>query len=323
MFNPLKNYYLRKKFTSFIYTGNEDPHILATLLYPNGAWIKKHSDDIWAMSKKTDSEIWKKRNTIVYNATIKSFSELYASADIFLMDYNKYTVPSAKFDIIQIYDINTPREQIITDMAFKKFVFEDNGYGYKIKKCIVLFPKKHTVGEKVNITDFFTTEDVTKEVHPIWKKFNCILSQDRKSLSQTTSTPVFENNMVYIDYSNPTEDRDNDVCKPEQQYCRARIGRSGIIQWGASFLPSARRKHGASADLTHIEFLINVTKEYNTVYMHNPEFEKAHHREMAKMFPEKHQELYELNKKIKFWENYTPLPSGAPKDFLSYFKEAK
>ncbi len=300
MFNNLKsclrNYYLKKRFTSFVYSGKENPRILATLLYPNGKWVKKQDDNIYSMYEETRDFSYERTATI-YNATAMNPSEIYATADILVCDYSRYVNRTTKFNIVEVYNMETPKEQIINDMAFKKFVFELNDF--EIKKCIVLYPQRPKIGQKVRITDFFIQEDITKQVLSVWKIFKEIPYQDLNPLLQTEKTTVVEDDVVFIDYSNletvkyENEENYDYRSRPSQWRCRAKIGNENRI----IYCP-----HKNNIAPVQVDFLIDVTCDYGRVYMRNSEFEKSHHREMAKMFPSKSSKLYELNEKVTEWK---------------------
>ena len=308
----LKNYYLKKKFTSFICSGREDPSTMATLLYPHGKWIKKQNNNIYSMCRET---CYWSFGSNVYNATVINPSGIYATVDILVRDYNHYTDRGAKFNIVEVYDINTPKEQIINDMAFKKFVFETNDF--EIKKCIVLYFKPQKVGQKVTVTDFFMPEDITKQVLPVWENYKSIPYQDIQVLSTTDKTARIENNAVFIDYSfrdlKKCENKENYDYhfRPNQIKCRIQIENDDRIVCFNYF----RKKNKA---LAQIEFLTGVTRDCERVYMRNADFEKSYHREMAKMFPSKSTELYEFNEKVVEWVNYTPIEINT-ENLLDFF----
>lgn len=300
--NRLKNYSIKKNFTSFTYQGNEDFHTIATLLYPNGIWVKKDKD-LYNMYDNTRVYSFSK-GAPIYNATIINPSGLYASADILIEDFNSYTDRNIKFDIIEVYNLDTPKEQIIYNMAFKKFVFETSDF--EIKKCIVLYVKKLKAGQPAEATKLFVKEDITKQILPVYEKFEKIPFQDIEPLPLRNKTKAkFENDAVYIDYSHrqywKNKKHYESYSYPYQYKCRAKVGNDPTTKHLISFL------HKEDFPLLHINFITGLAKDYDRVYMRNAEFEKAHHREMAKMFPEKRTELYSLNEKIAKWVNYFPI----------------
>ena len=313
--SKLRWLYFKKKYNEINYSPTLDIHLLACLLYPHGTRIKKQ-EDIYSMYDNTLLLSYKDKSTI-YNATVINPSGIYATADILLKEPRQEFQYEDKFNIIEAYEYNVPMEEIINDMSFKKYVFEINDF--KIRKCIILRAKNYKENTKLNINDLFDAQDITKQAAPIYEQIKKIAYQDITPIKQTTSKLTASPYIAYIDYSRRNlqewENGENFEFrnKPEQSSCRILLNNQMHY-----FTKSRRKGKKVNNNLSQVQFLVNITAYCDTVYIRNCNFEKSHHMEMAKMFPQMANKLCELNKKLYEWKSYSPLPDMP--DCLSIFK---
>lgn len=311
--NKIKNHRLSKKYTKLMYPPQADIHTLARLLYPNGAWVKLDNDNIDKMSDQTRKLSWKYQT--IYGGVAMLPSELYATSDIL------YRESPSWWHIIEAYDSDVPQIEIINDMAFKRFIFER--YGFPIRKCIALKVRQYAPDSLVYIKDLFDVVDVTQEVIPTFKQFQKIPTQDISLHIPSEVKLPKSDKVAYIDYScSDCERNDNwyDCIRPSQTLCRVFI--DGRVVHFKQYL---RRYANDNIQRSLVDFLIRQTEKTEKIYVRNYEFEQAHHRQMAKMFPDKANMLQALNNKLLKWSDYAPLPEfNAPKiaDELAEFRLA-
>jgi len=295
--NYIKNHQLAKKYANITYLPAVDIHLLARLLYPGGAWVKLDNGNINKISEQT-SKLSEEYQTI-YGAVAMLPSELYATTDIL------YRESRSKWQIIEAYNTDVAQSEIVYDMAFKKFVFEQ--FGFPICKCVALKIYQYASAASVNIKDLFDVVDVTKEVLPVYEQFKDISAQD-KNLSISGEQKLFRaSEVAYIDYSFQNKEKgDNryDNIRPIQTACR-------VLAEDRIFHFKQYLRHYANDNLQRlqVDFLIRQTRKAKKVFVRNYEFERAHHRQMAQIFPDKANMLKALNDKLSPWSDYTPLPA--------------
>ena len=311
--SKIKNHHLSKKYTRLIYPPQADIHTLARLLYPNGAWVKFDNGNINKMYQQTNQLSW--QNETIYGGVALLLSDLYASADVLYRD-DRY-----KWNIVEAYNEDAPITDIINDMAFKKFVFEQ--VHFPIRKCIALKVRGFQVDTIINVKNLFDTIDVTKEVLNTYKYFTAVSNQDLEPICNA-KTLLKTDSVAYIDYSKHETAQSEPnllfyVSRPLQSYCRISLkGRTHHLKqylWHSS----------DNFYRSQIDFLVSNTEQADNVYVRNYEFEQAHHRQMAKMFPDKTKELTVLNEKLCKWTGFSPLPDfNEPKiaDDLAEFRAA-
>ena len=311
--NYIKNYQLAKKYTNITYLPKADIHILARCLYPNGAWVNFDNNNIDKMSDQTHKLSWKYQT--IYGGVAMLPSELYATADIL------YRESLSWWHIIEAYDTDVPQSEIVNDMAFKKFIFER--CGFSVRKCIALKIRQYAPNSLVNIKDLFDAVDVTQDVVPTFKQFQKITNQDISLRIPNEVKFPKSDEIAYIDYSCSDKERNDnwyDCIRPSQTLCRVLIDGRVI-----HFKQYLRRYANDNIQRSLVDFLIRQTEKAEKVYVRNYEFEQAHHRQMARMFPDKANMLQELNDKLLKWSDYIPLPElNAPKiaDELAEFRTA-
>ncbi len=269
-------------------------HAFVTLLYPNGVWIRDRISDIYRRSKTTKKV--SQNGNLIYLATAYEYSGLYATVDVLQKDGDSW-------NIIEAFDIERPTQEQIHDMAFKKYVFELAGY--KINKSIIWSVRDHFIHQDVNNT--FMQFDVTLQVNKIYKLFieEFHIPQDKQKPIYPQVT-VSEN--AYIDYSTndqfPLWKNDyNKLHQTEQNNCRIVTEKDFFVFKLRKFFPSY-----VSFFEEHIRFLLSTTYEKNKIFIHCADFEKAHHREMAKSFSKYEKDLFELNNKLCEWKDYVQIP---------------
>ena len=284
--NKIKNHRLSKKFAKLMYPSQADIHTLAQLLYPNGAWVKFDNSNINKMYQQTNQLSW--QNDVIYGGVALLLSDLYTMADILYRD-DRY-----KWNIVEAYDEDIQITDIINDMAFKKFVFEQ--VHFSIRKCIALKVRSCQTDAAINVKDLFDSIDVTKEVLYAYRQFTEVSNQDLESISN--EMPKSKEN-AYIDYSK-LNSAEMEPYAPSN--CRILI--NNRIHHFKQYLWYSSDNFYRS----QIDFLISNTEQVDKVYVRNYEFEQAHHRQMAKMFPDKTKDLTVLNEKLLKWTDFSPLP---------------
>ena len=295
--NYIKNHQLAKKYANVTYLPAVDIHLSARLLYPDGAWVKFDNGNIGKMSEQTRklSEVYQ----TIYGAVVMLPSELYALVDIL------YRENRSKWQIIEAYNTDVSQSEIVYDMAFKKFVFEQ--FGFSIRKCIALKINQYASAAAVNIKNLFDVVDVTKEVLPVYNQFKGISNQDENLSVYSERKLARSSDIAYIDYSFLNKEKgDNryDYVRPMQTACR-------ILTENRMFHFKQYLRYYVNDNLqrTQVDFLIRQTEKAEKVYVRNYEFEQAHHRQMAEMFPDKANLLKALNEKLLPWSDYAPLPA--------------
>ena len=286
--SKFQNHRLAKKYTILMYPPQTDIHTLARLIYPNGAWVKFDNSDINKMYQQTNK--LSGQNNIIYGGVSSLPSGLYASADVIYRDDRD------KWNIVEAYGEGIINTDIVTDMAFKKFVFEQSNF--PIRKCIALKKQSYQDGTKIDIKDLFEMVDVTKEVSAIYKSFTTVFNQNLLPVCNESQMPKSKEN-AYIDYSKPNSAEMEPYILSN---CRILIN-NRTRHFKQYFWHSSGNIHRSQ-----IDFLISNTKQADKVYIYNYEFEQAHHRQMAQMFPDKAKELMVLNEKLQEWTNFLPLP---------------
>ena len=252
-------------------------------LYPNGTQVKFDNSDISKMYSQTRQ--LSRYNDIIFGGMALTLSDLYASADVLYCDEFR------KWNIAEVYDDEVSDFDIISDMAFKKFVFEQAGFA--IYKCVAL--KMHE--RQTNAAILFDAVEVTKDVKQVYDEFSMLINQDSVSVGKGGRIPKSDNS-AYIDYRRPEADKiDSDLLVYAagmlQSYCRILI--NGRVHYFMQYL----RHTSDNIYRAQVDFLIRGTKTADVVYVRNFRLEMAHHRQMAKIFPDKTAELTVLNQKLR------------------------
>lgn len=288
LISKIWNYRIKNQYSLVSYPPVQNIKSLATLLYPNGIWIRDKITNIENRAKTTH-KFSKKYNTI-YRSAATYPSGLWATVDIMHKVSNKW-------NLIEVYKYNVSKKEQIADMAFKKFVYEMSGY--TTNKCFIIKLKHLQKGMQIKTKEIFDVIDITSDVYFLYKNF---LKEFNCKQKRNKTIAVASNSIAYIDYTiNPSivdcflGDSLWLKGRPNQMSCRI-LNNEGLFNFSSS-------KFCEDVNLAQIEFLLHQTRNAKKIFIHNAVFEQAHHRELYNIYPSKTYKLQRLNKKLVEWDS--------------------
>jgi hypothetical protein len=136
--------------------------LLAQETFPNGVEITEKHYEIEKAIESTQKQI-SSGSEVLFEATACSEDGAYARIDILKKVRGSGSGMEATWDLIEVKSSTEVKDYQILDSALQRYAFE--GAGYKIRKSILMhINNKYERSGELNLKEFFTKADITKEV---------------------------------------------------------------------------------------------------------------------------------------------------------------